>query len=81
MVQSSILESVTVASFTPDATEVAETTWTAIEMARSNPGSPSAPRCIARQSLLEEEEYQFLKEFEPKEFEQALPEEKKEILA
>ena len=55
-------------------------------MARSNPegGSPSLPKSrskAVRQSLLEEEEYQFLKEFEPKEFDQASPQKKKDILA
>jgi hypothetical protein len=53
-------------------------------MVRSNPegGSPSIPkRKAARQSLLEEEEYQFLKEFEPEGLDQASPQEKKELWA
>src|SRR5271169_1745219 len=53
-------------------------------MVRSNPegGSPSIPkRKAVRQSLLEEEEYQFLKEFEPEELDQASPQEKKELWA
>ena len=53
-------------------------------MARSNPegGSPSVPkRKAVRQSLLEEEEYQFLKEFEPEGFDQASPQEKRDTLA
>jgi seryl-tRNA synthetase len=56
------------------------------KMVRSNSegGSPSLPksrRKAVRQSLLEEEEYQFLKEFEPEGFDQASPQEKKDTLA
>lgn len=55
-------------------------------MARPNNegGSPSLPkskRKTARRSLLEEEEYQFIKEFEPEELDQASPQEKKELWA
>jgi hypothetical protein len=58
MVKSSILESVTIASFTTkEVIEVVETVWAAIEIARLTLGSPLVPRRVARQSLLEEEEY------------------------